>query len=800
MKAKQEISNIKAFFDKDWYLSAYPDVDAAGLEPWNHYCRIGMDLGRPPNRFFDEGFYMISNPDVDFSNITPIKHYITEGWRAGRKPSPLSGANDFFPKRFNAQFIEKESVASVCSGQEAPNTAYENSLRDIDARFAAIGQNQVGLTGLRMAATQFPPLVIVVCHYRHPELARRMLDSMVQIQDELIRSSAELFIVNDSPDDCELDNVLKSYRNELGSVALRVVKNKENLGFVKSSNLGMRYAIEKRADVLLLNSDAILYPGTLEELRYVAYADPMIGFAGPRSNNATICTLQLVPKIAAEGIRDFHAAFVSVKSRFPRFTFVPTLVGFCLYAKGRLLDDIGVLDEAYGMGYNEENDLIMRANRMGYRAVLANHCAAWHDGESSFGATSTSKIKRDRKNAKILNARYAEYTPLVQRYFQSPEFRAESIFVEAFKSSEESIKIAFDLSNIGAYHNGTFEAAKRIISAADLMWPNSVSITCYISDASRDFHGLKDTRRLKFLELEKLAPGAHAVVRVGQPFKFADIKRLFENAPVVAVFMLDTISWDCGYLAQGFNEGVWRFVFKWADFIFTNSHFTRSQILNRFPIGPLTSVVPLLHSTVNEEYLPPVGQSIRSAPVSLHPGFILIVGNKFHHKNTDLAASHLSSAFPHLHFVALGSDFKGPQNVKSIDSGGLSEQSINWLYEECSVVIFPSHYEGFGFPVLHAIARKKPIFVRSSPLYSELAKHVVGGYYNIHEFDSMNALQRTLSEGMPVWREGAPHQMSVSWADSAARIMECVASAIEKTSVTDVAEKLRWLDYSKSFE
>jgi GT2 family glycosyltransferase len=799
MKAQQSISSVQAVFDEGWYLSAHPDVAAAGLDPWDHYCRIGMALGRPPNRFFDGEFYRRSNPDVDFSNVTPIDHYITVGWREGRNPSPLFEAKGFFSRRLGAQNLGTESVASLCSGQKASSMDSQTALGGIDVRIDAIGQNHRGGAALCMAAPQFPPLVIVVCHYRHPELARRMLESMVQIRDELIKCSAELFIVNDSPDDRELDCVLKSYASELGSVALRIVNNKENLGFVKSSNLGMRYAIGKRADILLLNSDALLYPGTLEELRSVAYTDPMIGFVSPRSNNATICTLQLVSKTAAEGIRDFYAAFVSVKARFPRFTFVPTVVGFCLYAKGLLLSDIGVFDEAYGMGYNEENDLVMRANRMGYRAVLANHCAAWHDGESSFGATPVARIQRDRDNANILNARYPEYTPLVQRYFQSPEFRAESIFVEAFRCPREPIKIAFDLSNVGAYHNGTFEAAKRIISAADLMWPDSVSISCYVGDASRDFHGLKDSRRLKFLELEKLAPGAHAIVRVGQPFTAADVKRLFENAPVVAVFMLDTISWDCGYLAQGFNEGVWRFVFQWADFIFTNSDFTRSQILNRFPVGPLTSVVPLLHSTVSQEYLSPAGQSIREAPVSLRPGFILIVGNKFHHKNTDAAASQLSSAFPHLHFVALGSDLKGPRNVTSIDSGGLSDHSINWLYEECSFVIFPSHYEGFGFPVLHALARKKPIFVRSSPLYSELAMHVVGGFSNIHEFDSMHALQRSLSQGLPVWRDGGIAPIGVSWADSAARILECVASSIEKTRIPEAAEKLRWLDYLKSF-
>ena len=35
-------------FDPAWYLSNYPDVAAAGLDPWFHYCRFGRSEGRLP--------------------------------------------------------------------------------------------------------------------------------------------------------------------------------------------------------------------------------------------------------------------------------------------------------------------------------------------------------------------------------------------------------------------------------------------------------------------------------------------------------------------------------------------------------------------------------------------------------------------------------------------------------------------------------------------------------------------------------------------------------------------------------
>lgn len=37
-----------ARFDPIWYIETYPDVPAAGIDPWEHYCRIGRSEGRQP--------------------------------------------------------------------------------------------------------------------------------------------------------------------------------------------------------------------------------------------------------------------------------------------------------------------------------------------------------------------------------------------------------------------------------------------------------------------------------------------------------------------------------------------------------------------------------------------------------------------------------------------------------------------------------------------------------------------------------------------------------------------------------
>lgn len=41
-------SQIKSRFDAKWYLQQYPDVAAAGIDPWLHYLRFGKTEGRHP--------------------------------------------------------------------------------------------------------------------------------------------------------------------------------------------------------------------------------------------------------------------------------------------------------------------------------------------------------------------------------------------------------------------------------------------------------------------------------------------------------------------------------------------------------------------------------------------------------------------------------------------------------------------------------------------------------------------------------------------------------------------------------
>lgn len=67
------------FFDPQWYLSAYSDVEAAGVDPLQHFLSHGWKEGRNPGPFFSTEKYFKARPDVLAADINPLVHFLRHG-------------------------------------------------------------------------------------------------------------------------------------------------------------------------------------------------------------------------------------------------------------------------------------------------------------------------------------------------------------------------------------------------------------------------------------------------------------------------------------------------------------------------------------------------------------------------------------------------------------------------------------------------------------------------------------------------------------------------------------------------
>jgi len=624
------------------------------------------------------------------------------------------------------------------------------------------------------------PIYVIAPFYRQPELVESFFASLEPCVDELKELQCTLVAINDSPEDPDLASALREAANgRLRDVPFLLRENAMNLGFVKSVNRGLKEAVKAGADVLLLNSDTIVYPEAIREIQRVAYLDPMIGFVSPRTNNATICSFPHQEEFRKLRPDDSYAIFRELSPHLPAFHYVPTAVGFCIFIKLDILREFGLMDEKYGKGYNEENDLVMRANRCGFRAALANRAFVYHVGESSFSVSDVSKSAHEERNAALLKSRYPEYMEHVNAFFESAHYRGEVLLRGLLKDKRGRYDIVFDCSNFGDYHNGTFEAAKRILIHAAECWKDIFNIYVLVSDPAARFHGLHEIQGIFLVPMD--TPRVFAIAfRFGQPFVFDVITRMSRLAVFNVYSMLDPIAWDCLYLNRDGLDELWRGVFLHADATMYISDFVADQFHLRFQQRPgLKELVSYL-SLDTQDYR----ENLNGDPT--RGDYLLVIGNSFGHKNVRPTVDALSKEFPREKIVALGLEQTRAQNVIGYASGRLSEEELERMYLNASAVIFPSFYEGFGIPIIRSLSCHKPLLARSIPVNQDLYEKL-GRPEDFILYDSTEELCALLKRGIPEWKNSVPSTRNkYDWATSTKEIGAFLRALPESVSFTDV--------------
>jgi GT2 family glycosyltransferase/glycosyltransferase involved in cell wall biosynthesis len=251
-----------------------------------------------------------------------------------------------------------------------------------------------------------PRLAIIIPIYRGVEITQACIHSVL-----LHRDPADLLIlINDASPDAAMAGMLAPYGG-IDNVIL--LTNGENLGFVRTVNRGMTLA--QGTDVVLLNSDTVMHAGGLDELLHVAQAHPEIGTVTAISNNATIFSYPHTelrqPALADIGWPELAA--VALAENAGLCVDVPTGHGFCMLVKAEVIRRIGLLDEGFGRGYGEENDLCARTAALGYRNVAAGGVLVEHKESISFANERASLLAQ---NLPRLTALYPEYTPIIMEF------------------------------------------------------------------------------------------------------------------------------------------------------------------------------------------------------------------------------------------------------------------------------------------------------------------------------------------------------------------------------------------------
>ena len=178
------------------------------------------------------------------------------------------------------------------------------------------------------------------------------------------------------------------------------IKNKENLGFIKTVNIGMRYS---RNDVLLLNSDTEVTKNWLDKIQKCAYCKERIATVTPLSNDAGIVTVPVPFKAnqipAGYNLHEYQSLIENIS--YKEYPEIPSGVGFCLYIKREALDAVGYFDEeSYGKAYGEEEDFCYRCLSHGYRHILCDDVLIFHKSSQSLSGLYQETLSIRQKTLK----------------------------------------------------------------------------------------------------------------------------------------------------------------------------------------------------------------------------------------------------------------------------------------------------------------------------------------------------------------------------------------------------------------
>ena len=239
----------------------------------------------------------------------------------------------------------------------------------------------------------------VVLNYRTPD------DTFLAVKSLLSSQTPCRGVIVVNNDDSE------SARDILQNVwpAITYVHTGRNLGFSGGMNVGIREALARGADaVLLVNSDVIVPPNCLTRLTQALETHPDAGIAGPvvlaRSEPGQIASLGMSYHPGSGRIRHRAngARFEPLSS--PPGGAIDGVSGCLMLVKREVFEAVGLLDEDYFFSF-EDLDFCLKARRAGFDTLLAGSATVYHEGSRSMGPDTPRRLYFAARNHLLLARR-----------------------------------------------------------------------------------------------------------------------------------------------------------------------------------------------------------------------------------------------------------------------------------------------------------------------------------------------------------------------------------------------------------
>jgi GT2 family glycosyltransferase len=266
---------------------------------------------------------------------------------------------------------------------------------------------------------------IIIPIWNQPALTRRCLEGI----GGKTRTPHRLILIDDGSEE-DTRSFLESLAGGPSWNGI-LIRNEENLGFIRAVNQGLKAS--QAPYVCILNNDIVVTEGWLERMVEFAECHPEAGLLNPDQNHDPGKPMPL-------DLEAFARSRVQDRGKWME---LDHCTGGCLLVKREVIQKVGVLDEAYGAGYFEDNDYSRRAQQAGYRCFRLLDTYVWHD----IGATFKRKQDREegqKKNQTLYESRWGAPLRIIYPVPEGVDFRRarfHQIFQTVHALSRENCEV-----------------------------------------------------------------------------------------------------------------------------------------------------------------------------------------------------------------------------------------------------------------------------------------------------------------------------------------------------------------------
>ena len=234
--------------------------------------------------------------------------------------------------------------------------------------------------------SRVPMVSVVVLTYNNIAYNKQCINSILK---KTAYANYELIIVDNQSTDGTIEYLKELEQKNIHN--LKVILNDVNYGFAGGNNIGIREA--KGDYILLLNNDTVVTRGWMTAMVKHLEADSKLGMCNPVTNSIGNESKIQVYYHNVEEMNEF-AYKITTEKMNEEYRETESMPLFATLIRRKMIDEIGMLDEAYKVGMFEDDDYLATVKSAGYDIAIVEDAFIHHVNNGTFKKLKDEEYKR----------------------------------------------------------------------------------------------------------------------------------------------------------------------------------------------------------------------------------------------------------------------------------------------------------------------------------------------------------------------------------------------------------------------